>query len=114
MSDTTEPSTEDMKAALIEAGRKIRSNASDETIRIEYLELQAELGADSEPEPEIAPEPAPVHVPASSGKETFEDIIKTADPLAGDKDPKIIAWCKKNLSEAEFEKRYSGRTFSRS
>ena len=114
MSDTNEPTIEDMKAALLEAGRKIRSNASDESIRIEYVELQTELEAANMPqEEEKAPAPEAYQAPVSSTGETIDDVIRRANPKLGDKDPVVVAWAKANLSQDDFDKRYSGRVFAR-
>ena len=114
MSDTNEPTIEDMKAALIEAGRKIRSNASDESIQIEYVELQTELEAANTPPEEVkAPAPEAYQAPIASTGETIEDVIRRANPKLGDKDPTVIEWASTNLTADEFDKRYSGRVFSR-
>lgn len=114
MSDTNEPTIEDMKAALIEHGRKIRSNASDESIQIEYVELQTELEAASLPPEEVkAPAPEAYQAPVSASGETIEDVLKRANPKFGDKDPMVIEWARKNLSPDEYDKRYSGRVFAR-
>lgn len=108
---------DDKKKALIDAGKKIRSNASEEDIEMAYLELEAEQEAanpapDGPPvEPEGTSEVA--SAPVTSSKDALEAVLRSADPMMGDKDPKVIKWCRENLSDEEYEARYSGRNFDR-
>lgn len=112
----SELTIEEKREALKEAGKKIRSNASDETIAAAYAELQ-----DGEPEPEPSPEPVeespavetpvePVEKSDTPAATTIEEkIAEIGDVSLGDRNPDVIAWARENISKEEFEARYAGR-----
>lgn len=120
MSDLT---TEEKRAALTEAGKKIRTNASEEDIAMAYLELEVEREMESETGPpsgdealtnaEPEPEPEPETSETSSANavgESIHDVIKrVGDIHLGDRNPDVIAWARENLSREEFAARYAGR-----
>jgi hypothetical protein len=104
------------KSALRDAGVKVRSNASNETIDELWEEHVATLGSDDEVEtsevssfenpPAVA---APKAKPA--GNEAFEAFLEAnQDPWFGDKTPAVVEWARKNLSAEDFAARYDGRT----
>ena len=105
----SEPTIEEMKTVLRDAGAKVKANATDEEIWLAHEELQAGAAPALEP---IIEAPAPMEK-TSTSKETLEDILRRANPQMGDKDPMVVAWCKENLTEEEFDARYAGRRFDR-
>lgn len=124
-------SIDDKKKALIDAGVKVRSNASDETIEELYFEKISE-------EPEVIEETSEVssfenppavmeriEIPAgidlspsgvtvepkrAKGNDAFNEFLEAhQNPQMGDKTPIVIEWARKNLSAEEFKARYDGR-----
>lgn len=95
--------TEEKKAALEEAGIKVRSNATDALIKRMYAEEFAEPKVETVERPKAAP---------ASGRmaEFFAFLEAHADPTFGDKTPVVVAWARANLSPEEFQARYQGRT----
>ena len=109
----SEPTNEEMKAALREAGAKIKTTATDEEVWLAYEELKASQPAEpatATVEPVEVAISAPVATP---GKETLDDVLRRANPQMGDKDPMVLEWCKANLSAEDFDARYQGRKFDR-
>ncbi len=118
--------TDDKKTALINAGVKVRSNASDETIDELYEEhissiavLDSKEDALSLPPEEIAvrvevSSPAPVAGPKPKTKtenKAFDAFLEAnQDKMLGDKTPAVVQWARENLSKEEFSARYDGRT----
>jgi hypothetical protein len=118
--------TDDKKTALINAGVKVRSNASDETIDELYEEhissiavLDSKEDALSLPPEEIAvrvevSSPAPVADPKPKTKKenkAFDAFLEAnQDKMLGDKTPAVVQWARENLSKEEFSARYDGRT----
>lgn len=93
--------TEEKKAALKEAGIKVRSNASDETIEEMFDERLAETETETE-----------TSAPSSDRIAAFNAFLAAnADPMAGDKTPVVVAYARKNLTPEEFNERYAGRKF---
>jgi hypothetical protein len=113
MSDQTkEPTVEEMKAALREAAVKIKNTATDEEVWLAYEEMKAA----TEPGPEPVKEPVAATAPANGKKDSLgslDEVLARAHPQMGDKDPVVIAWCRDNLSEDDFNERYAGRKFDR-
>lgn len=128
--------TEEKKAALIEAGRKIRSNASEETIEEAWEEYQAELEADAilaeEPEeeetsevesapiierPEVPPISQPVRSTVPERKpgrvlgspEWHAAFAACKSHKYGVKEPELVEWCRQNMSAEEFSEVYPNK-----
>lgn len=127
--------TDQKKQALIDAGVKVRSNASEETVEElyeEHLVAIAEHGPivteDIEPvedessevssaEPEDAMVPIPVPSPSRGrGKATMADFKKIRDTLGttseGTRTPAVFEWADKNLPAAEFNEIYAGKFYN--
>jgi len=110
----SELTIEDKREALKEAGKKIRSNASDLTIEEAFAELQGGKPT-SEPTPE--PEKTPVvkspkkavQSNTNSAMTIQEKIAEIGDISLGDRNPEVIAWARENISKEEFKARYAGR-----
>ena len=101
--------TEEKKAALEEAGIKVRSNATDKLIERMYAEEFPEPKVETVEELKAAP--AKKAAPASSRMAEFFAFLEAhADPTFGDKTPVVVAWARANLSPEEFQARYEGRT----
>lgn len=110
----SELTIEDKREALKEAGKKIRSNASDLTIEEAFAELQG-----GKPTQELTPEPEKSPVVKSPKKEAKsntnsamtlqEKIVEIGDISLGDRNPEVIAWARENISKEEFKARYAGR-----
>lgn len=122
----SELTIEQKREALIEAGMKIRSNASDATIEAEYSRLgrsegEPAAGTEIEPAtPAAEPEPEPNATIKAAGKpkpETIAEILdrireerhRTNSDYLGDREPEVIEWARQNLSEEEFQARYRNR-----
>jgi len=114
---------EQMRKTLADAGRELPEDASPSEVETAYIELEveretAEDAAGEAPpiEPELEP---PIEVEAeteafpdqSTTEEALQAVLASADPKAGDKDPKVVEWCRQNLSPEEFAERYAGRNF---
>lgn len=110
----SELTIEDKREALKEAGKKIRSNASDLTIEEAFAELQ---GGKPTPEPTPEPEKTPVvkspkkavQSNTNSAMTIQEKIVEIGDISLGDRNPEVIAWARENISKEEFKARYAGR-----
>jgi hypothetical protein len=114
----SELTIEDKREALKEAGKKIRSNASDLTIEEAFAELQ---GGKPTPEPTLEPTPKPEKTPVvkspkkavqsntNSAMTIQEKIAEIGDISLGDRNPEVIAWARENISKEEFKARYAGR-----
>jgi hypothetical protein len=110
----SELTIEDKREALKEAGKKIRSNASDLTIEEAFAELQ---GGKPTPEPTPEPEKTPVvkspkkavQSNTNSAMTIQEKIAEIGDISLGDRNPEVIAWARENISKEEFKARYAGR-----
>lgn len=116
MSEETK-TTDDMRAELEAAGVKLRANASDDSILEAYAEFLAE-GGNPEPAPEL--EEAEAALSDLEGEEvsplepaTDSDGLPVCplvpDPKQGDKDPRVVAWYREHLSDADFKAKYDHR-----
>lgn len=110
---------EQMRKTLADAGRELPEDASPSEVETAYIELEVEretaedaAGEAPEPEPPAEePETETAASPDQSKEEAFQAVLATADTHAGDKDPKVVEWCRQNLSPEEFAERYAGRNF---
>jgi len=116
--------TEEMRDALEAAGKRIKRSATDEEVAMAHLELEAELEAAGKIPMTAAPvetsnEPETISdEPVGQDGETINDVIErvrdkvmseNVRDYAGDKEPEVIAWARKNLTSEEVEARYAGR-----
>lgn len=109
--------TKELKAILKKRGVEIPKDATDDDIMDLYLDSEDATDAPTEtfdedaetPEVIDVPEGDAVSVTVTPSNEGLEEILKSADPSKGDKDPVVVEWCRQNLSEAEFAQRYAGR-----
>jgi hypothetical protein len=102
--------TNEKKQALLDAGIKLRANASEETVNAAWEEFN-----NPAPEPEVVEDTpaAPLNPPVATATKTREDINAIIARLGtnrlGDRTPEVVAWARENLTEDEFEARYGGR-----
>ncbi len=111
--------TEQMLEALEAAGKRIKTNATDDEVAMAHLELEAELEAAGIIPPTAPDEPEVIaEVPSLPTAETINDVItrvrlkvmgENKRDYLGDKEPEVIEWARKHLTPEEFEACYAGR-----
>ena len=108
--------TEQMLEALEAAGKRIKSNATDDEVAMAHLELEAELEAAGIIPPTAPDEPDVIaEVPSLPTAETINDVItrvrlkvmgENKRDYRGDNEPEVVAWAREHLTPEEFEERY--------
>lgn len=131
--------TEEKKAALIEAGVKVRSNASDETVAELYLEnivgMVPTVTGDVEPVEDVVSvevagfnitevvEASPVFAEKIKGAQAafkggdimaeFKQILETlGTKQLGARTPAVFEWADSNLPADEWNKIYAGKRYN--
>lgn len=122
--------TEEKKQALIDAGVKVRSNASDETIAEMWETHVTESTADYEPEPvedvvsvEVEDSgPTGAYAPTSPTTcatgpsdimEAFAQVLKEhGTKQLGPRTPAVYDWADANLPAEEWNKIYAGKRYN--
>jgi hypothetical protein len=120
---------EDKKQALIDAGGKVRSNASDETVEELYEEHLASISEhgpvaaeDIEPIEDVVSvevtsetESALVKVPVARSGDILTEFARIRATLGtnqeGERTPAVFDWANENLPAEDFNRIYAGKRY---